>query len=86
MADLNVMYAFLGAYLRKVRQSRGVTQEQLAREIGVSRMTVTNIELGKHNVFFHTVMQMCLAIGVDPAEVVTVLIRENPGVFETDDR
>jgi len=34
--------------VRRVRRERGLTQEELAREVGVSRQTIVNIEQGRY--------------------------------------
>ena len=34
--------------VREVRRERGLTQEELAREVGVSRQTIVNIEQGRY--------------------------------------
>lgn len=35
--------------LREIRLKKGLTQEELARKIGIDRSTYTNIELGYKN-------------------------------------
>ena len=34
--------------VRKVRKKRGLTQEELARKVGVSRQTIVNVEQGRY--------------------------------------
>ena len=34
--------------VRKVRRKRGLTQEELARKVGVSRQTIVNVEQGRY--------------------------------------
>lgn len=34
--------------LRQIRQRKGITQDKLAREVGVGRSTISDIETGKH--------------------------------------
>lgn len=36
------------ASLRKARISKGLTQQELAKKIGLSRSALSNIELGRH--------------------------------------
>ena len=81
MAVPDEMYAFLGAYLRAKRQQVGVSQEQLGELIGMSRQSVSNVEAGRYPVQFHVFMQMCAALYVDPAEVVTAVAGDNPDLF-----
>ena len=35
-------------HVRELRKERGFTQEQLARELGVSRQTINSIERGRY--------------------------------------
>ncbi|MCD6462137.1 MAG: helix-turn-helix transcriptional regulator [Thermotogae bacterium] len=34
--------------VRRVRRERGLTQEELARKVGVSRQTIVNVEQGRY--------------------------------------
>jgi putative transcriptional regulator len=53
--------------LKKYRESKGMTQEGLARELGVSRQTVVNIERGSNE------PKVLLAISIAAILGVTVL-------------
>jgi putative transcriptional regulator len=35
--------------LKKLRQARGLTQEQLAEKVGISRAYLARLELGRHD-------------------------------------
>ena len=39
----------LGDSIRQIRESRGLTQEQLADQMSISRSTISKIESGKFN-------------------------------------
>ncbi len=41
--------ASMGAALRLVRESKGLSCEDVARMVGVSRQTISKIEIGKRN-------------------------------------
>lgn len=41
----------LGAYLARLRSAHGLTQEELAEELGISRRYVYEIESGKPNLY-----------------------------------
>jgi transcriptional regulator with XRE-family HTH domain len=45
--DLKVFYQELGKRLKRVRKTAGLTQEQIAKEIGLSRQYIIQIEKGK---------------------------------------
>lgn len=41
--------AEIGESIRKIRESRGLTQEQLGEKMNISRSTISKIESGKFN-------------------------------------
>ena len=62
--------------LKEVRESRGLTQVQLAEESGVGRPTISNIENGKTSgIDFEVLEKLANALGVNAA----VLIDHTPG-------
>lgn len=46
-------YTALGEQVRTRRKKLGLTQEQLAAAVGLTRTSVTNIEMGKQPVYVH---------------------------------
>lgn len=54
----------LGRFLARVRQDRGLTQEELAEELGVSRRYVSEIENGKPGLYTERLFQMLRLLGV----------------------
>ena len=54
----------LGRFLARVRQDRGLTQEQLAEELGVSRRYISEIENGKPGLYTERLFQMMRLLGV----------------------
>lgn len=65
-----------GEMLRLLRESLGMTQEEFAREFGVSRNTVTRSETGVHKMRF-TVSQV--------KKLFTLLDRANISVYDLPD-
>ena len=53
--------------LRKIRLDQGISQERLAREVGVSRQTIVNIEKGLTvpNVLLAVALAGALAVAVE---------------------
>ena len=62
----------LGRFLRELRLRRGLTQAQLAEELGVTRQYVTEIEQGKSNLYtdrlFHSLRLLGGRLRVDAVE------------------
>lgn len=51
MTDFNSsLYVILGERIKKRRTELAISQESLAKAVGLGRTSITNIELGKHNV------------------------------------
>ena len=54
----------LGQFLARVREKRGLTQQELALELGVSRRYVSEIENGKPGLYTERLFQMLRLLGV----------------------
>jgi transcriptional regulator with XRE-family HTH domain len=59
----------LGAAIRELREKRGVTQETLAYESGVTVGTLSLIERGKSNPAWGTVKRIASALDVKMGEI-----------------
>ena len=49
MADFDELYSELGRKIRHVRESKQLTQGELAKRLGISRASVVNIEAGRQH-------------------------------------
>jgi transcriptional regulator with XRE-family HTH domain len=58
-----------GQRLRAARESRGVSQEELARLAGFDRTYVSKIERGQRNITVGTIERLAEALGVRPVEL-----------------
>ncbi|WP_045258355.1 helix-turn-helix domain-containing protein [Microbacterium hydrocarbonoxydans] len=56
----------LGAQLRELRRSRGLTQEGLAEELGVTPRYLAGIERGERNLTLDSVDALADQLGVEP--------------------
>lgn len=54
----------LGTTLRRQREQRKITQEQVADKMGVTKMAVSNWESGKRSMYATTLKDYCAIIGV----------------------
>lgn len=54
----------LGRFLARVRLDHGLTQEELAEDLGVSRRYVSEIENGKPGLYTERLFQMLRLLGV----------------------
>ncbi|HYI80908.1 MAG TPA: helix-turn-helix transcriptional regulator [Thermoleophilaceae bacterium] len=69
MGRLDQPQPALGAAIRQLRNKRGVTQEDLAHDAGVTTGTLSLIERGKSNPAWGTVKSIAAALGVSVADV-----------------
>jgi transcriptional regulator with XRE-family HTH domain len=72
MADFDELYHELGRKIRQAREghSQRLSQEVLAKRLGISRASVVNIEAGRQRAPLHLVWQIAELLGTD----LTVLI------------
>jgi putative transcriptional regulator len=50
--------------LREAREARGMTQETLAKKVGVSRAYLSRLEMGRHDPPLSRVRKLAKALGV----------------------
>lgn len=56
----------LGANIRRLREERGWSVEELAQRAGATEDYVLKAEAGKHRITLYAVMCFCDAFGVEP--------------------
>ena len=59
------VYRTLGAAVAQRRRSLGLTQEDLASRIGMTRASLASIETGRQSVLLHQVYELADALGLD---------------------
>lgn len=59
------MSAGLGKSIRAIRKMAGLTQDDLAQRIGLSRTSITNIELGRQAISETTINAIAQALGYE---------------------
>lgn len=62
-------YAIFGNRVRALREERRFTQEELARRVDLSRVSITNIERGRHRVLLHQVVEIAEALDAKPSDL-----------------
>ena len=71
-------YRALLETLRRARKNAGVSQTELARRLNKSQQFVSFIELGTRRVDVVEFYAIMKALGADPAEALTGLLRQFP--------
>lgn len=68
------IYAMFGNRVRALREEKRFTQEELARRVDLSRVSITNIERGRHRVLLHQVVEIAEALDAKPTDLMPSLI------------
>lgn len=71
MLDDKKLYSLIGDRIQRLRrmQSPALSQERLAKVLGLTRTSVTNIERGKQKLSLDAVYKLCEAFGIDIADL-----------------
>lgn len=59
----------LGRMMNRARTDAGLQQQDVAKEMGISQVTLSQWETGLRDVPAHRFLEFCQAIGVDPNTV-----------------
>ena len=65
-----------GYAVRRIRQGRHISQEQLADMCGLHRTYISDIELGTRNVSLENIQKIALALDMSIAELFTEVEKE----------
>jgi len=63
MNNTDVFYRQVGENIRAKRKERGLSQEGLAKAIGLKRPSMSNIEKGRQNILLHTFRDIVETLG-----------------------
>lgn len=63
---IEVCHQMLGMRIRLMRETLGVTQEDLAKKVGMTRVSVTNIETGRQRFLLDGVENFARALNTTP--------------------
>lgn len=63
---MEYFYENLGRRIREAREAAGLTQEELALRVDLSRASIANVERGNQRVALHKFVELAQALGVEP--------------------
>lgn len=66
--EKQILVAF-GSHIKQLRQSIGISQEQLGLSADLDRTYISGIERGKRNVSLINIVKLAEALAVDKAEL-----------------
>jgi transcriptional regulator with XRE-family HTH domain len=58
------MRALVGANVRRIRQDRGLTQEEFSEKSGFTQQYISDLERGRRNPTIVTLYELSVALGV----------------------
>lgn len=64
-------YVQLGVLIRKARVDAGLTQQELADALVISRTSLTNIEKGNQRILVHILIDIAHSLGIKPIKLLT---------------
>jgi transcriptional regulator with XRE-family HTH domain len=73
--DLREVFA---ANLRRLRNAKGVSQDELAHEANVSRSYLSQLEKGTFYASLNVVGRLSVALGVEPSELLKIQQKRMP--------
>jgi transcriptional regulator with XRE-family HTH domain len=66
MRPVEACHQAFGSRIRLMRETLGLSQDDLAKRVGYKRVSVTNIETGRQRLLLNTVEDFARALGVTP--------------------
>ena len=66
-SDQQHFYRQIGNAIRLARDKKQFTQEYVARRVGLSRTSLTNIERGRQKLLLHTFVEIVVALETTPS-------------------
>ncbi len=66
ISTVRALYRELGRLIRERRKAVSMSQATLGGHVGLSRTSITNIELGRQHLSLHMVFVFAKALGVEP--------------------
>ncbi|MGY2896457.1 helix-turn-helix domain-containing protein [Deinococcus sp. UYEF24] len=78
MAAIEGLYTALGLHLAQQRRQQGVTQDALARELGLPRTAISNIERGRQRLLIHTFFGYARVLKMRPTELLEAFSGQVP--------
>jgi transcriptional regulator with XRE-family HTH domain len=71
-------YKKIGENIRAKRRERGLSQEGLAKAVGLKRPSMSNIEKGRQNILLHTFCDIADTLDTSPNELLPERLRSEP--------
>lgn len=63
--NIDNIYIEIGKKIRDVRERKHISQEDLAKKVGLTRTSITNIEKGRQKLLVHTLINIAQELSMD---------------------
>lgn len=70
--DNNECLCDFGEFIRREREKKGMTQEELGMMVGIHRTYIGKIELAQREVDLITAMAICKVLGLDLSDFIKI--------------
>lgn len=64
------IYQIIGNRIRSHREKLNLTQEKLGERVGLTRVSITNIEKGRQKLLVHTLIQFAAALSIPVGDLI----------------
>lgn len=71
--DQDIFYRKLGEMLRMSRKKSGLTQDDVADHLGLTRVSIVNFEQGTQKIQLHALLELSTLLNIDVAELLAPL-------------
>lgn len=71
------LYSFVGVKIKSLRKEKNWTQDDIALLLGFTRVSVFNMESGKHRLTIDSLMKYCAIFGCTPNDLLPAVPKAN---------
>jgi DNA-binding XRE family transcriptional regulator len=64
--QIEPIYVAIGAKMMMLRNALGLTQDEVAKRIGLTRTSIVNIEAARQRILLHDIERIASALGTTP--------------------
>lgn len=76
MIEDNLAKTFMPAVLRRYRDAAGLSQQELADRVGISKSYISSLELGYRAPNLNLLVKIAQSLGVVPGELVNAMLED----------
>jgi transcriptional regulator with XRE-family HTH domain len=64
--QIEACHIAVGVRIRQIREALGITQDDLAKRVGLKRVSITNTEIGRQRLLLDGIERYAKALGTTP--------------------